>query len=336
MKLPSVVSLFSGAGGLDLGFHQAGFSIALAVDISEAAIKSHQRNFPSTTSIAEDLLKLGPDGLVDKLEAVLPPGEAVGIIGGPPCQGFSRANTGSRFDDPRNRLPMLYLDIVDRLQRKYEVQFALFENVLGIQDRKHQAAFAGILGRLDELGLKSNVNVYRAEDFGVPQKRRRVIISAFRSAHASQSFKPTRTHEVPRTVRSAIDGLPEPAYFASKLSRSDIPHHPNHWTMTPKSSKFQSTNKLASTGRSFRLLEWDKPSPTVAYGHREIHVHPRGHRRLSVFEAMRLQGFPDDFELEGTLSAQFEQVCNAVPPPLAKSLAVATANALDARDVDAF
>ena len=76
-------------------------------------------------------------------------------------------------------------------------------------------------------------------------------------------------------------------------------------------------------GRSFRRLEWDKPSPTVAYGHREIHVHPDGRRRLSIFEAMRLQGFPTDFVLEGTFSSQVEQVSNAVPPPLAEALATA-------------
>src|SRR5262249_46639336 len=74
-------------------------------------------------------------------------------------------------------------------------------------------------------------------------------------------------------------------------------------------------------GRSFRMLEWDKPSPTIAYGHREVHVHPNGRRRLSVYEALLLQGFPSEYELVGSLSAQISQVSEAVPPPLARAIA---------------
>ena len=94
------------------------------------------------------------------------------------------------------------------------------------------------------------------------------------------------------------------------------------------SKRFLQPEESDQTGRSFRRLKWDQPSPTVAYGHREIHVHPSGRRRLSIYEAMLLQGFPDEFVLEGNLSAQVEQVSNAVPPPLARSLATAIKEAL--------
>ena len=107
------------------------------------------------------------------------------------------------------------------------------------------------------------------------------------------------------------------------MEKTAIPHHENHWTMRPLSKRFSRPGGADRAGRSFRRLEWDKPSPTVAYGHREIHVHPDGCRRLSIFEAMLLQGFPEDFVLEGTLSSQVEQVSNAVPPPLARALAKA-------------
>lgn len=130
------------------------------------------------------------------------------------------------------------------------------------------------------------------------------------------------------TVRSVIADLPEPAFFSRTIKRSEIPFHENHWTMRPVSIRFSQPGGANRSGRSFRRLEWDKPSPTVAYGHREIHVHPDGRRRLSIFEAMLLQGFPPDFVLEGTLSAQVEQVSNAVPPPLAESLATAIRKAL--------
>lgn len=102
--------------------------------------------------------------------------------------------------------------------------------------------------------------------------------------------------------------------------------------MRPVSKRFHQPGGADRAGRSFRRLEWDKPSPTVAYGHREIHVHPEGRRRLSIYEAMLLQGFPEEFVLEGTLSSQVEQVSNAVPPPLAQSLATAIKSAMRQAD----
>ena len=124
-----------------------------------------------------------------------------------------------------------------------------------------------------------------------------------------------------KTVRDAIHGLPEPAFYEKNLTEADIPFHPNHWTMRPLSTKFNERRK--NKGRSFRRLDWDEPSPTVAYGNREIHIHPRGHRRLSIYEAMLLQGFPKNYVLNGTLGEQVTQISNAVPPPVAKSIAKA-------------
>lgn len=337
LSLPKIVSLFSGAGGLDLGFSQERFPLELAVDISPSAINTHRRNFPQSKAIVADLVELGPQGLLDALEGRLDDGDEIGIIGGPPCQGFSRANVSASPDDPRNLLPMTYLDLVEALRSRYKVRFVLFENVLGIRDKKHADSFAGILSRFAQMGFSSSVEVYRAEEFGVPQRRRRVIISAFDDPEALAAFNPNKSPDVARTVRDAIHELPDPAFFSRSLQPTDIPHHPNHWTMAPRSSKFGARDGSAavSTGRSFRRLLWDQPSPTVAYGHREIHVHPDGARRLSIFEAMLLQGFPDTFVLEGTLSAQVEQVSNAVPPPLARELARAAAHALE-RSADAI
>ncbi|MEI2638749.1 MAG: DNA cytosine methyltransferase [Microthrixaceae bacterium] len=329
VELPKVVSLFSGAGGLDLGFSDVNFPVVLAVDSSQAAIRTHQRNFPSAKSIAADLVDLGPEGVIDHLLGLIDPGERLGVIGGPPCQGFSRANTtGSGEDDPRNKLPILYLDIVEALQSKFEVEFVLFENVLGIRDAKHSETFAGILDRFRKLGLRPEVDTYSSLDFGVPQKRTRVIISGFKNQHRASMFRPKKVPQKNLTVRDAIGGLPPPAYFTRHLEAADIPFHPNHWTMQPRSKRFSDPHGLHAAGRSFRRLSWDAPSPTVAYGHREIHVHPDGQRRLSIYEAMILQGFPEDFVLEGTLSSQVEQVSNAVPPPLARALAVAVKDVL--------
>lgn len=332
LSLPTIVSLFSGAGGLDLGYQQAGFPLALAVDRSEAAIQTHKRNFRGPKAIAADLVELGPAGVIKQLEPLLQPGQPIGVIGGPPCQGFSRANTGSAANDPRNTLPLLYLDIIEALQAKYSVEFVLFENVLGIRDAKHSITFRGILSKFNDLGLSSGVAEYSALDFGVPQTRSRVIISAFASTEAATAFAPKKVEPVNLTVRAAIGELPEPVFFSRDLTPETIPFHANHWTMRPRSKRFADPSYAAKMGRCFRRLDWDKPSPTVAYGHREIHVHPSGTRRLSVLEAMLLQGFTQGFVLEGTLSAQVEQVSNAVPPPLASALAKATRDVLQGAD----
>ena len=332
MALPKIVSLFSGAGGLDLGYRDAGFALAFAVDSSEWAIKTHKRNFKNSTSIAADLIDLQPAGVLEKLADVLTDGEPIGVIGGPPCQGFSRANPAALASDPRNKLPILYLEIVEELQKRYDVRFVLFENVLGIKDVKHEIAFKGILAKFKQLGFAERVDEYCALDFEVPQNRKRVIISAFKSLAAGSAFSPEKKPRKDLDVRAAIGGFPEPVYFARGLTAADIPHHPNHWTMQPVSKRFSDPDKTMTSTRSFRRLSWDDPSPTVAYGHREIHVHPDGHRRLSIYEAMRLQGFPPEFVLEGPLSAQVEQVSNAVPPPLAQALAEATIRALAEAD----
>lgn len=98
----------------------------------------------------------------------------------------------------------------------------------------------------------------------------------------------------------------------------------SHWCMTPKSKKFFDGSLLPgrSTGRSFKTLSWDKPSHTVSYGHREVHVHPDCNRRISVHEALLLQGFPSDYDLLSSMSDQFSQVGEAVPPPLARGIAL--------------
>ena len=217
MAWPNIVSLFSGAGGLDLGFKKAGFPLTFAVDVSPAAIQTHKRNFSEATSVAADLVELGSDGVLAHLEDLLEPGEPIGVIGGPPCQGFSRANTASDPNDPRNRLPMLYLQVVEALQDKYLVEFVLFENVLGIRDSKHLVTFRGILSRFKELGLTPDVNEYSALDYGVAQTRNRVIVSGFRDEAVALNFEPEKVEKSELTVRSVIGGLPGAAFFTRDL-----------------------------------------------------------------------------------------------------------------------
>ncbi len=325
---PKIVSLFSGAGGLDLGFHGAGFQIPVAIDSSAAAIRTHKKNFPRTKGTVADLAKLKPAGVLAKVEEEIAAGERIGVIGGPPCQGFSRANTRSKSSDPRNQLPALYLDIVRELQRYYVVEFIVFENVLGIRDKKHMDTYCEIVAGLQILGFDVSEQELCSLDFGVPQNRRRVVLFGMRQAQGYDEVKPRKRKGL-SSVREAIGEIgAEPAFFRHGLDPAEFPVHPNHWTMKPKSPRFGDPKLIGTDGRSFKRLEWDKASPTVAFGHREIYVHPDGKRRLSIYESMLLQGFPEDFVLEGNLSEQVEQVSNAVPPPLARSVARAVRLAL--------
>lgn len=329
---PRIVSLFAGAGGLDLGFLNIGFDVPIAFDISAAAIESHKVNFPATLGVVADLIKLRPEGVSRRVRRLIPLGSKIGVIGGPPCQGFSRANTNAQEGDPRNSLPRLYLRIIKELQKFYEVDFVVFENVLGIRDRRHISKFERLLRDLGRLGFRTHQEELCALDFGVPQVRRRIIVSGVTNTYNHGPVAPLHVQGL-RTVREAIGAIAEPpAFFRRGLEPIEIPVHPNHWTMQPKSARFLTPESIRSDGRSFKKLLWDEPSPTVAYGNREIHVHPDGRRRLSVYEAMLLQGFPSSFVLKGTLSDQVQQISNAVPPPLAEAVARAVELALGLAD----
>jgi DNA (cytosine-5)-methyltransferase 1 len=321
------VSLFCGAGGLDLGFCNAGFSIALALDKSPSAVRTHARNFGSPSECV-DLRVLGAKGVVALVRSSVEPGSRIGIIGGPPCQGFSRANTDSHPNDPRNALVGLYLDIVRELKKKYLVEFIVFENVLGIQDAKHLTLYKGLLDEIAKLKFRAKAMRLCALDFGVPQKRNRVVVAALAESMEYPEIR-VKGRKGLQTVQEAIGDLAPPTFFSRNLTPNTIPIHPNHWTMRPVSGRFRVPPELWRTGRSFKRTYWDKPSPTIAFGHREIHVHPSCKRRLSIFESLLLQGFPKDFILEGTFSDQVEQVSNAVPPPVALSVALAIKHSLN-------
>ena len=243
-----------------------------------------------------------------------------GVVGGPPCQGFSRGNVCSDPSDPRNHLPFRYAEILAAINEKYRLEFFVFENVMGLAGPKHADRYAKVKEAFRQAGFRVFEQELDSVLFGVPQERRRLFIVGLNNKfYPNVDFAFPAGGEIRRTVRTAIGDLPAATLFSRNLSAKDIAHHPNHWTMRPKSKKF--SENLPSAGRSFRRLSWDEPSPTVAYGHREIHVHPEGHRRLSILEAMLLQGFPDTYRLLGNLSEQVTQVSNAVPPPVAEAVA---------------
>ncbi|MHA4870213.1 DNA cytosine methyltransferase [Duganella sp. PWIR1] len=320
-KQIKLVSLFCGAGGLDLGFKQAGFSTAIAFDFNQSAVESFNKNHPGKVATVVDIEKAGADGILSLVIKKIPRGSDIGIIGGPPCQGFSRANPNSKADDPRNALPKTYLQIVKALMGVYNVHFLLIENVGGIKAEKHSETFDGIIAEIESLNFGSHHEILNSVHYGVPQHRKRMLIVGLRKDQAAKFSFPKKNKKI-KTVGDVIADFPSPVFCNRGTKVEESVFHPNHWTMMPRSKKFTSDYVAPAGSRSFKKVEWHEPSKTIAFGNREILVHPSGLRRLSIYEAMLLQGFPKKFKLLGTLSAQVTQVSNAVPPPLAKEIAL--------------
>lgn len=323
-SLIPTVSLFSGSGGLDQGLARWGFSPAIAFDVNDSACQTFQYNHPLSRVIRRDLSKLPPGYVVERV-AEIPGGmKPAGVVGGPPCQAFSLGNVHKSNSDPRRRLPATYARILGELRKAFDIDFFVFENVLGLRHKAHEVLYSGLKALLEEAGFKIFVGELDAKEFGVPQTRQRVFIVGFnKRKYPKIKFAfPLRTFIAPRTVRDVLAGLPAPTVFARGLTPETIPFHPNHWCMRPVSKRFSNgeLSKSGIRGRPFRVLHWDRPSWTVAYGNREVHIHPLGKRRLSVYEAMLLQGFPPSYRLLGTLSDQIRMVSDAVPPPVGEVL----------------
>lgn len=318
---PEFLSLFCGCGGLDLGFEQAGFETGLAYDLRPPAVLSHNYNRGKANAFVHDISKLTLKELDRDYGGKFKP---VGVVGGPPCQSFSRGNSSKRKDDPRSGMVRIFFDLALELHRKRGgLDFIVMENVAEIATADGGKLLSREITRLENEGFSVTSEVYNAKNYGVPQNRRRLILIALNSERIVNGWITPEKNLKVKTLRDSIEGLREPVHYSTAKMYDEFPEHPNHWCMTPKSPKFQKGGLTPgrSTGRSFKTLDWDKPSYTVSYGHREVHVHPNCHRRLSVYEAMLLQGFPKRYELKGTLSAQFSQVSEAVPPPLARAIA---------------
>jgi DNA (cytosine-5)-methyltransferase 1 len=319
--LPKLLSLFCGAGGLDIGFSQAGFRTFLSVDNMASAIETQKKNKLSRFSLCEDISEFGSARILGFHKENNFKGGSIGVIGGPPCQGFSRANSSRGLNDPRNELVKRYVDVIERLNKKIDIEFVVFENVAGIKDEANSGVYKYLLEKLNKLGFNVTELDLMATNFGVPQMRRRILVVAEKYGCDFSPVSSLVASNEPN-VDAFIKGLPEPLFYSRKgVSADDIPYHPNHWTMSPKSYRFTTSPEKWRKSRSFKLLKWGGPSPTIAFGNREIHVHPSAKRRLSIFEAMRLQGFPDNFQIMGNLSEQVTQISNAVPPPIGYEIA---------------
>ncbi len=324
-----LLSLFCGPGGLDEGFKQAGFSTVIAFDNDDECINSFRQNHKAAKAFERDITQLSLSE-IDELNGE--PLKPVGVIGGPPCQSFSVSNVHQREDDPRHKLPEVYAGLLKQLNQRHPLSFFVFENVPGLLGKRHRDRYERFKELFGKAGFQIAEQLLDAKDFGVPQERPRIIIVGInQKLHPGATWEPPAPEKTVKTVKETIAHLPEPVYRTDEINPDEIPVHPNHWCMMPRSKKFRKEGVLKEGqmfGRSFRTLFWDKPSWTVAYGHREVHVHPSGRRRLSIYEAMLLQTFPKSYRLTGNISAQIRLVSEAVPPRLGWQIAVSIRRSL--------
>lgn len=345
------VDLFCGAGGLSLGFEQAGVRVAAAVDDDPLNVSAYGKNFPDATVLQGDVRSLTGDELMRS--AGIGARRVDVVFGGPPCQGFSVG--GHRNDhDPRNQLILEFARIVDELQPRYFV----LENVPGIVrgEGRLLEPFFDAVGNAG-FDIVEPVRDLDAQDFGVPQRRKRIFVLGWKRTESPPRY-PRRSAGARPTIWDALGDLPEierhrsllstdvyrgplgmPSSYAEALRRPPIRPQENEYelsgclrTVHSRRTRYRfaktSPGSREPVSRFFRL-DKDAVAPTLRAGSgwdygrftapRPIHpVHPRC---ITVREAARLQSFPDRFTFHGTKWHGFRQVGNAVPPRLALAIA---------------
>lgn len=297
-----VVSLFSGAGGLDLGFKMAGHQIIWANDLYEDAVDTYKKNLGNHI-VCEDISNIDAKDIPD----------CDIIIGGFPCQGFSVANTKRHEGDERNQLYKQLIRVIEAKKPK----FFLAENVKGLTSLAKGAVFKMILSDFTALGYKVSYRVLNAADYGVPQTRQRVIIVGVRDDIDFEYIFPEPTNS-----KDGVKGLVRWVSVEEALSDIPDPDLPNQ-LQNHEYSKY----KLQFNGYlGHRKLDPKKPAPTVTArgddkGGVVILPHPNALRRMSCRELATIQSFPLNYNFSGNRSSVYRQIGNAVPPLLGFAVA---------------
>ena len=319
-----IISLFSGAGGLDLGFVRAGFDIAMANEFDKKIWATYEKNHKAPL-IKGDIRDIKESDFPDEVD---------GIIGGPPCQSWSEAGALRGIDDERGQLFFDYI----RILRDKQPKFFLAENVSGMLANRHSEAVQNIVSRFEECGYDVTIDLVNAADYGVPQDRKRVFYIGFRKDLNIKFKFPEPTTPLPeqkKTLRDAIGDLVDTAVPALPKNKTNgalkIPNH--EYFVGAYSTIFMSRNRVRS---------WHQQAFTVQASGRQCQLHPQApemilveknkrifvpgkehlYRRLTVRECARIQGFPDDFEfIYSDVDTGYKMIGNAVPVDLAYIIA---------------
>ena len=355
-----VISLFSGAMGLDIGLEKAGLNVVIGQDFDESCVKTMQANGHNV--LGGDIREIDPRKLLELTG--LSVGEPFLICGGPPCQPFSTAGKRLGINDPRGSLFMDFIRMIDYIRPR----FFVMENVKGIMsaplkhvplserdendpDQRLGTVLDVILSEFDKLGYKTVYGVLDAVNYGVPQFRERFVLIGSRDNEGI--FLPIPTHFQMhqdkayqwKTVRDAIADLEFDKGECATLSEERlkflkmVPEGGN-WRDLPKDIIPIAMGGAYKSGGGkvgfYRRLSYDQPSPTVVTSPVQkatMMCHPTQDRPLSIKEYARIQQFPDDWIFTGTTAAKYRQIGNAVPVGLAEAIgkavcAVAEGNAV--------
>lgn len=335
----TVLDLFCGCGGLSQGFIDAGYKVSLGIDKWKDAIETFNYNHKNSKGIVADLFDLKPE-MVSKNENIK---EVDVIIGGPPCQGFSIA--GKRIvDDERNQLYKTFVNFVDYFNPKA----FLMENVPNIMSIGKGAVKEQILKDFENLGYNVSYKILLASDYGIPQNRKRAFFVGLKENTEFEFPLPT-TPKDKITSKDAISDLPEHTIDDGTpyLNNVNTPFQKqmrngskivfNHQitdhkektveiiAMVPDGGNYKNLPKELHSTRKVNIawtrLNSQKPSFTIDTGHNH-HFHYEYNRVPTARESARLQSFHDDFVFLKGKTSQLKQIGNAVPPLLAKELAI--------------
>lgn len=327
----NIISLFSGCGGLDLGFEKAGFNVVVANEFDKNIWETFKVNHPNTKLIEGDIRNIKEEDLPDNVD---------GIIGGPPCQSWSEAGSLKGIDDDRGKLFYEYIRILKNKQPK----FFLAENVSGMLADRHSEAVKNILKMFEECGYDVSLTLVNAKDYGVAQERKRVFYIGFRKDLNIKFDFPKGSTEDDKnkiTLRDIIWDLQDSAVPAGEKNQ----HNPNainnnEYFIGSYSPIFMSRNRVKS---------WDEQAFTVQASGRQCQIHPQApkmikvdknncrfvegkenlYRRMTIREVARVQGFPDTFKfVYNNTNDAYKMIGNAVPVNLAYEVACAIKKAL--------
>lgn len=355
-----VISLFSGAMGLDIGLEKAGLNVVIGQDFDESCVKTMQANGHNV--LGGDIREIDPRKLLELTE--LSVGEPFLICGGPPCQPFSTAGKRLGINDPRGSLFMDFIRMIDYIRPR----FFVMENVKGIMsaplkhvplserdendpDQRLGTVLDVILSEFGKLGYKTVYGVLDAVNYGVPQFRERFVLIGSRDNEGI--FLPIPTHFQMhqdkeyqwKTVRDAIADLEFDKGECATLSEERlkflkmVPEGGN-WRDLPKDIIPIAMGGAYKSGGGkvgfYRRLSYDQPSPTVVTSPVQkatMMCHPTQDRPLSIKEYARIQQFPDDWIFTGTTAAKYRQIGNAVPVGLAEAIGKAVCAVADGNAV---
>lgn len=337
-----VISLFSGAMGLDLGLMEAGLDVSVSTDFDKWCVETIQRNGHTAVSgDIRDLIKSDPscNFLLDP--AKLKKEEVFAVVGGPPCQSFSTAGKRKGVEDERGMLYTQFIHVVETIRPR----FFVMENVKGlasmssaVDDESAPKVLEVILSRFKELGYHVVHGILDAVHYGTPQFRERLVVIGSRDCEPIFLPSPTHFHMHQnanmrwRTLHDAIGDLgeesgPHASFTATTQNYLNMVPEGGNWKSLPQAVAEQAMGGAYKSGGGkvgfYRRLRFSEPSPTLVTSPIQkatMLCHPRYSRPLSVKEYARIQGFPDTWKVEGKPIDCYRQIGNAVPVPLGKAI----------------